>query len=194
MRVDVRVVAATHRDLAAMVQEGTFRADLYYRLSVLTLRVPPLRDITEDVPLLVDAFIEQLKLNCRVMSDAMAALQRYRWPGNVRELRNVLERAAVFCQNGEIRAKDLLLPDAPGGANPAPAPAASPQATPAPAPAAATTTSAGASASRSELKEIERQMILEALERNDNNKTAAARDLDMPLSTLKRRLKDYQID
>ncbi|MCB1715853.1 MAG: sigma 54-dependent Fis family transcriptional regulator [Candidatus Competibacteraceae bacterium] len=199
VRVDVRVVAATHRDLAMMVQEGSFRADLYYRLSVLTLRVPPLRDISQDIPLLVKSFIQRLGLNCQIMPDAMEALKRYHWPGNVRELRNVLERAAVLCKNGQVGVADLMLPGSAASAMPipqntaykSPPPSPAGQALPGAVPAG---TSSAASASRSDLKELERQMIIEALARNGNNKTATARELDIPLSTLKRRLKDYQIE
>ena len=188
VRVDVRVVAATHRDLAAMVQEGSFRADLYYRLSVLTLRVPPLRDISQDIPLLVNSFIERLGLNCQILPEALEAMKRYHWPGNVRELRNVLERAAVLCKNGKVSASDLMLPKASG------APSQTMQSTTPASGMASSMLGAQASQSRSDLKDMERQMIIEALARNGNNKTAAARDLDIPLSTLKRRIKDYQIE
>ncbi|MCB1811193.1 MAG: sigma-54-dependent Fis family transcriptional regulator, partial [Candidatus Competibacteraceae bacterium] len=171
----------------------------YYRLSVLTLRVPPLRDISQDIPLLVKSFIQRLGLNCQIMPDAMEALKRYHWPGNVRELRNVLERAAVLCKNGQVGVADLMLPGSAASAMPipqntaykSPPPSPAGQALPGAVPAG---TSSAASASRSDLKELERQMIIEALARNGNNKTATARELDIPLSTLKRRLKDYQIE
>lgn len=185
-RVDVRVVAATHRDLATMVQDGTFRADLFYRLSVLTLRVPPLRAIRQDIPLLVNSFIKRLGLNCHILPEAMQALKSYHWPGNVRELRNVLERAAVLCKNKQVRAADLMLPGS--GTQSGQLSSALPVV-----PAQPTSSNASSSQSRSDLKDMEKQMIIEALERNNNNKTATARELDIPLSTLKRRIKDYQI-
>jgi transcriptional regulator with GAF, ATPase, and Fis domain len=99
-RVDVRVVAATNHDLEAAVKDGRFRTDLYYRLSVFPIVLPPLRDRTEDIPQLVWGFItaQQRRLgrhNERVPSAAMEALQRYNWPGNVRELQNVVERAMI---------------------------------------------------------------------------------------------------
>jgi len=191
IRIDARVVAATHRDLAMMVQEGTFRADLYYRLSVLTLRVPPLRDIREDIPLLVNSFVERLGLSCKITPEAMTALQNYNWPGNVRELRNVLERAAVLSQTGQIKPADLMLPS--GGSSPMP-PSQQPVPNALSQGGAAASNPSAKGGSRSDLKEMERQMIVEALARNGNNKTATARELDIPLSTLKRRLKDYQID
>jgi DNA-binding NtrC family response regulator len=182
--VDVRVVAATHRDLQAMVCAGQFRTDLFYRLSVVPLRVPALREITEDIPPLVDAFLKRLEQTCHVMPDALQALQQYAWPGNVRELRNVIERAAILCQDGCIRVHDLHLPgelqtaqtelNAPADSGEAHTDSNSP--------------------SRSKLRELEQRMILDTLVRNGDNKTAAARELGIPLSTLKRRLKDYQAD
>lgn len=111
VRVDVRVIAATHRDLGAMVQAGSFRADLFYRLSVIQVKVPALREIPEDIPLLVKHLLDKLVLRCRLSAEAMEALQRYHWPGNVRELRNVLERASVLCQEGEIWPEHLGLPE-----------------------------------------------------------------------------------
>jgi DNA-binding NtrC family response regulator len=176
LRVDVRVIAATHRDLKAMMEAGTFRADLFYRLSVVPIQVPALREIREDIPLLVRHFINTLALNCRLSNEAMEALQRYSWPGNVRELRNVIERAAVLLQGKEIRPEDLRLPESP-------APTAK-DSTPSPA--------GQATAAHSQLKELERIMILEAMARNRNNQAAVARELGIPLSTLKRRLKDYR--
>lgn len=174
--VDVRVIAATHRDLEAMVEAGTFRADLYYRLSVITMRVPPLREILDDIPLLVQNFARRLNLGCRITPDALSELQRYAWPGNARELRNVLERATVLRQGGEIRPEHLLLTAARRDAPQAKAEAAATE---------------PASSSSAQLKMLERQMIQDALARNGNNKAAAARALDMPLSTLKRRIAEF---
>jgi DNA-binding NtrC family response regulator len=193
-RVDVRVVTATHRDLQNMVQLGDFRADLFYRLSVVPILVPPLREVFSDIPLLVRHLVDKLDLNCRVPMETMAALQRYSWPGNVRELRNVLERAAVFQQGGVIRPQDLHLP-AGGGAPPPSCPPLSSESVPPPASGASgsvTEPDGGASASMAQLKELERRMILDAMARHGNNKAAVARELGIPLSTLKRRLKDYQ--
>jgi DNA-binding NtrC family response regulator len=110
--VNVRIIAATHRDLRAMVRQGTFREDLYFRLSVVRLDVPPLRDRRADIPLLCEHFLRQLALTYdepakRIAPEALAALESYRWPGNVRELRNALERAVVFAPNGHITVADL---------------------------------------------------------------------------------------
>jgi DNA-binding NtrC family response regulator len=109
--VDVRVVSATHRDLEAEISAGRFRQDLYYRLRVVTLEIPPLRAHKEDLPLLVAAFLGQLgarhRRSLRVSREAEEILRRYDWPGNVRELRNVLEGALVLCRRDEIGAADL---------------------------------------------------------------------------------------
>jgi len=105
--VDVRIIAATNRDLAMAVQEGLFREDLYYRLNVFPIRVPPLRERREDIPLLVWAFVRHYEQAMgkeikRIPQDNMAALQTYPWPGNVRELRNVVERAMILCQGASL--------------------------------------------------------------------------------------------
>jgi formate hydrogenlyase transcriptional activator len=108
-RVDVRLIAATHRDLAAMIKQGTFREDLYYRLKVFPIHVPPLRQRTEDIPKLVQYFIQlnARRLNKRIdeiPSATMEALIRYRWPGNVRELQNFIERAVILSPHTVLRA------------------------------------------------------------------------------------------
>ena len=133
LRVDVRVITATHRDLEAMVKIGAFRADLFYRLSVVPIEVPALREIRDDIPLIARHLCERLQLHCRLSAAALEALQNYSWPGNVRELRNVLERAAVMCGEREIRPENLRLPKTAAAVQinppviPAPAPAAPPQ-------------------------------------------------------------------
>ena len=106
LRVDVRVVAATHRDLAAMVHDGRFREDLYYRLRGATLSVPPLRERVGDLPLLIAAFLSERRKRLEVTPDALRVLQRYAWPGNVRELRSEVLRWTVFC-DGRVRPSDL---------------------------------------------------------------------------------------
>ena len=203
LRVDVRVITATHRDLEAMVKVGAFRADLFYRLSVVPIEVPALREIREDIPLLVRHLCERLQMNCRLSAKALEALQNYSWPGNVRELRNVLERAVVLCGEREIGPEDLRLPKIAAPVQniaPAPAPAVSPpepgSIASAPSPdgsGPAIKRSQSISNARIHLRDIERRMIVEALERTNGNKAAVARELGIPLSTLKRRLKDYRI-
>lgn len=184
IRVDVRVITATHRDLAAMVKAGRFRADLYYRLSVVPIEIPMLREISSDIPRIARHLCKQLQLSCRLSEAALQALQCYSWPGNVRELRNVLERAAVLRGDQEVRPEDLRLPRDELAASVASV-----------TPVAGYGGDAGARSSaadaRAHLKDMERQMILDALARNQNNKAAVARELGIPLSTLKRRIKDY---
>jgi DNA-binding NtrC family response regulator len=188
VRVDVRVLAATHRDLDAMVRAGLFREDLFFRLSVLTVPVPPLRAVRDDIALLAEHFVRQLGLRCRLSAAASEALRAYPWPGNVRELRNVLERAAVLCGGRAIEPEHLRLPRL----EPA-APAAGDVGVAA----AADASLVGSDGSRvprltaGELKILERRMIEQALARNGNNKAAAARELGISLSTLKRRLAGY---
>ncbi len=199
LRVDVRVITATHRDLETMVAAGAFRADLFYRLSVVPIELPALREIPEDIPLIARHLSERLQLNCRISEAAMAMLQSYAWPGNVRELRNVLERAAVMCGERDIQpedlrlSKDIRLSKEPSAVrSPAPisaisTPPVAPASPPPPAP------QPNAAAARAHLKDMERQRILDSMARNQNNKAAVARELGIPLSTLKRRLKEYQI-
>jgi formate hydrogenlyase transcriptional activator len=108
IRVDVRLIAATHRDLAQMVTEGTFRSDLYYRLNVFPIRLPPLRERPDDIPLLVRHFAHQhaqrlQKVVHTIPAEALEALTRYPWPGNIRELQNVIERAVILTRDGVLR-------------------------------------------------------------------------------------------
>jgi len=112
IQVDVRLVCATHRDLTDMVAKGTFREDLYYRLHVVPIRLPPLRERAEDVPLLLDHYLRQFATENavtapRLSPGALAALQKYAWPGNIRELRNFCENAVVLKRGGEITEYDL---------------------------------------------------------------------------------------
>ncbi len=112
VKVDVRIIAATHRDLEEAVQKGCFREDLYYRLYVIPMMLAPLRDRKSDIPLLTDYFLQQT--NCKnkrgvagISAVAMAAMMKYSWPGNVRELKNLVERLVVLTGDGEIGAHDL---------------------------------------------------------------------------------------
>src|SRR6185369_2611925 len=111
-KVDVRVIAATNRDLAGAVTAGRFREDLYYRLKVVTIELPPLRERREDVPLLVDHLVRRAARECRktvsgVSEAALALLCGYHWPGNVRELAHVLERGVALAQQEMLTAEDL---------------------------------------------------------------------------------------
>jgi formate hydrogenlyase transcriptional activator len=114
-KVDVRVVAATHRALEEMIVEKQFRLDLYYRLNVFPISIPPLRERPEDIPLLVRHFVQQFaqqmnKTIDAVSSETMEALTRYPWPGNIRELQNVIERAVVLYKKGDLSVKQSCLP------------------------------------------------------------------------------------
>jgi len=109
--VDVRVISATHRDLAAEIRAGRFREDLYYRLRVVTIELPPVRAHKADIPVLAEAFLQmhaiRLGRTARLTREAAAAIERYDWPGNVRELKNALERSLVLCRGEEIGVEDL---------------------------------------------------------------------------------------
>jgi DNA-binding NtrC family response regulator len=124
IQVDVRIVAATHRDLEQEVQEGRFREDLYYRLRVVEIVLPPLRQRPEDIPLLAERFLDQIaerltRERKRMSEEAVARLMRHPWPGNVRELRNAVEQATVLSSGARIEAEDLRLDILPSGAPPA---------------------------------------------------------------------------
>lgn len=178
VEVDVRIVAATNRDLEALVREGTFREDLYYRLAVFPIRIPPLREHPEDIPHLVSYF---LKRNAggktfRITPEALDALMAYSWPGNVRELQNVVERASILSDDGII-GRELLPANIVEGMHDR-----IPHAT-----------SEGDSASPRSLEEIEKQAILQALERSHGNQTAAARMLGIPRHVLLYRMKKFGI-
>jgi PAS domain S-box-containing protein len=183
VRADVRVIAATNRDLDALVAEGDFRRDLYYRVNVVRLRVPPLRERKEDIPLLAGHFVERFnrlqgKAVTGVSREAMAVLLAHDYPGNVRELENVIERAFILCEEGDIERRHLpedLLPRA-----------ASPDGE------AESTAERGAADGgdlASAVRAAERRAILDALERNAGNREAAARDLGLHKSTLFRKVR-----
>ncbi|HRI08001.1 MAG TPA: sigma-54 dependent transcriptional regulator, partial [Nannocystaceae bacterium] len=178
LSVDVRVIAATHRDLAAMVQAGRFREDLLYRLSVIQTNLPPLRERQSDIPALVEHFAASLGESIGRRIDgiapaAMDALVRYRWPGNVRELRNVVERALVL-GDGPILDIDDLPPELARAAS------LTPTQPPPPASEAAVRT----------LAELERDAIVQALAVTQGNKARAAALLGIDRTTLYRKLKD----
>jgi two-component system, NtrC family, response regulator GlrR len=115
LRANVRVIAAANSDLEAAIREGRFRRDLYYRLNILRIHMPPLRDRAEDIPLLAQQFVERYSAQFgksvqRISPSALEALSRYRWPGNIRELENVIERAVILCEQDELSAMDMDLP------------------------------------------------------------------------------------
>jgi DNA-binding NtrC family response regulator len=121
--ISSRILAATNRDLKSAIEQGRFRADLYYRLNVISIHIPPLRERREDIPLLVDHFVEKFNIEMGkqvhgVSEDAMRILMDNDWPGNARELRNVIERAMVVAKGNVITESDVSLPSTPGSANP----------------------------------------------------------------------------
>jgi len=115
--VDVRIIAATNKDLEGLTKKGLFREDLYYRLNVMPLIISPLRERPEDIPMIASFLLEEIKKTLgkkeigKFTDEAVALLSSYQWPGNVRELRNVIERAAILCRQGDILVKHLILPD-----------------------------------------------------------------------------------
>ena len=188
--VDVRIITASHRDLNQMVSDGKFRDDLLYRLKVVELRIPPLRERTDDIPLLVHAFLAQFnKEHAKhirgISDDALRSLTAYPWPGNVRELKNVIERMVIFCEDEELQARHLPYDFKPGHA-----PILSTL------PGAAATLQPPISADEgilaAPLDEVEKRAIMKALEETGGNKTQAARVLGIGLRTLHRKLKQYE--
>jgi two-component system, NtrC family, response regulator PilR len=178
--VDVRILSATHKNLSALVAEGKFREDLFYRVNVIELRVPSLRERPEDVPELAEAILRRLGRRMKISppmlgKDALAAFESYPFPGNVRELENILERAITLSTGGEISADDIQLRPTRGDA---------------PAPANAQI----AGALGNQLEDIERDAIRRALEQTRYNKTAAARVLGMSFRALRYRIKKLGIE
>ncbi|MDI1254311.1 sigma-54 dependent transcriptional regulator [Thermomonas sp.] len=190
--VDVRILSATHKKLGMLVDEGRFRHDLYYRINVIELRVPPLRERREDLPLLANAILARLATAQQrpvptLHTDASEALSRYNFPGNVRELENILERAFALADDDSIRSADLRLPEnRPSG--PAQAAAAHLD------PSLIDPRESAASALPSFIEEIERKAIEQALTDNRYNKTRAAAQLGITFRALRYKLKKLGID
>jgi DNA-binding NtrC family response regulator len=181
IRVDVRILSATNRDLRSAVADGGFRSDLYYRLNIVPIWVPPLRERIADIPLLVDSFISQFnrefgKNVVGVTADAMQALMRYNWPGNVRELKNLIERMMILGAERQIGLSDLptdihrpatLVADADGALR--------------------------LPESGIDLDELERNLLLQALERCRGNQTAAGRLLGLNRDQVHYRMEKYSL-
>jgi len=180
IKVDVRILAATNRDLEKMIADGAFREDLYYRLAVVSIRMPPLRERVDDIPFLVDAFLEThsqrlARPRPAIQKEVYSAFNLYSWPGNIRELENVIERALVLDKDGVVGLDDLPdrlrtreqrignlrieLPDE------------------------------GIS-----LEKVERELILTALEKHNWNQTRAAAYLDITRSTLLYRMQKHGLE
>jgi DNA-binding NtrC family response regulator len=185
LKVDVRIVAATHRDLEEEVQKGAFREDLFYRLFVIPIQLPPLRERLDDIPLLIEHF--RHKLNTEkgtevdgVANDAMQALLGHNWPGNVRELANLMERLAVLTGDGIIELGDLPAKIR-AGANTSGATQLFPQ-----------MTAEGVSLSTA-VSEFEKNLIYQSLEKTDWVKNKAAKLLQVKRTTLVEKIKRYEL-
>jgi len=183
VEVDVRVVAATHRNLEKEVEEGRFREDLYYRLKVVQLELPPLRERGEDLPALCDRFLEQVaerlgREKRRLSSEALACLAQHAWPGNVRELRNVLEQAAVLSSGEEIEEADLqLAPGRPPHASTSSTASDDPDAT-------------FSDAKKQMIESFEREFLLNALRANEGNVSQTARSIGMVRQRLQQKIRE----
>ena len=175
IRVDVRIIAATNRDLNTAIAEGKFRADLFYRLNVLPIHVPPLRDRKEDIPLLVEHFLRHHASTrgreLRTLDETTTRmLESYPWPGNVRELQNVIERWAALCESGDVSMDESWLPAVEAGTDPGPEHLAT---------------------LTDHVEAVERKVIHEALEAVHGNQSEAARRLGMSRGSLLARLRKY---
>jgi DNA-binding NtrC family response regulator len=180
LRVDVRMVAATNKDLTQEVAAGGFRQDLYYRLNVINIYLPPLRERRADIPLLAAHFLryysEQNDKEVKgIQAEALRHLQTHNWPGNIRELQNVIERAVVLTQQSVITAEELHLETQPE-------------------PSFLSTGAQFVLPATATLAQIEREAIVQALQHNHGNRQAVARQLGIGAATLYRKFKAYQIE
>ncbi len=180
--VDVRVVAATNRDLRAMVDDGRFRGDLYYRINVLSLDLPPLRDRPDDIPILIDFFLKKHLRNSThpingLMPEVKKLLLNYSWPGNVRQLESAIERAILLCEGELIAVEDLPLEVRQQESVPAAGP----------------DTGFKLPATGIDFEDVERSLIMQAMERTDYNITKSAKLLGLTFRTLQYRLDKFGI-
>jgi two-component system response regulator PilR (NtrC family) len=190
--IDVRVLSATHKNLAALVQAGKFREDLYYRINVIDIRVPALREHASDIPELAAALLRRLSRRLggeapELGAEALTALEGYGFPGNVRELENILERALTLCAGDQIGVADLQLRTAAAGTAPGGGAAAGGMAS-------AGLPATGGEALGDQLEHMERDAILKALEQTRYNKTAAARLLGITFRALRYKVKKLGIE
>jgi two-component system, NtrC family, response regulator AtoC len=181
MAADVRVITATNKRLEELVQAGTFREDLYFRLKVVRLELPPLRDRHGDVLLLARVFLKEFALENEkpvrdFTTDALEAMTHYRWPGNVRELRSAVEHAVLFCRGERVALRDLPAELRGGGDG------------------LASETRRGTTAGAVTVKEAEKQLIVRALKDCGGNRTDAAQKLGMSRRTLHRKLHSYHLE
>lgn len=188
--VNVRILSATHKALPDLVQQGEFRQDLFYRINVIEVNVPPLRERRSDIPILTDHILERLASTNRepraeLTREAAEALSNYRFPGNVRELENILERAVALCEDYRITARDLDLREA--------EPARIETAAPTDSEDKAALAETGMSL-ESYMDEIEKQAIMRALDKTHWNRTAAAKDLGITFRALRYKLKKLGLE
>ncbi|MEX2607562.1 MAG: sigma-54 dependent transcriptional regulator [Kiritimatiellia bacterium] len=178
IEVDTRLLAATNRDLRQMVEEGTFREDLFFRLNVVQVTLPPLRRRREDIPMLLNHYLKEFREeNARDLdgftAEAMDALTQYAWPGNIRELRNVMERMVVLSRGDKLTLRDVP-PEIKEGKAPV--------------------TSTGPLKGATSMQEAEKKMIMQALSDNRSNRTRAAEQLGISRRTLHRKLHEFQLE
>jgi len=170
--VDIRLICATNMDLSRMVREGSFREDLYYRINMFEIEIPPLRERLEDLPLLVNYYLEQFKTRYNkpgigLSTTVMRRLKKYHWPGNIRELKNAVERAVILEKNGQITAEALFPPRQGEHTD--------------------------ESARSYDLVENEKRLILDVIRKNRGNMTNTAKDLGIERTALYRRIKKYSL-
>ncbi len=177
LKVDVRVVATTNRDVGRAIEKNEFRSDLFYRLNVVPIKIPPLRQRAGDIPLLADHFIE--KYNAldgrdvkKMTNDAVTKLVGLSFPGNVRELENIMERAVLLCDGEAINARDLFIEEAVGNTPP--------------------NGELPADLMSAPLKEVEKKLIFHTLDRTNGNRTHAAKMLGISVRTLRNKLNEYK--
>ncbi len=200
--IDVRILSATHRELSKLVEQGQFRQDLFYRINVIEVRVPPLRERSEDIPSLADRYLDRIAPEWGIERPAISAaasraLVNYAFPGNVRELENILERAIALCENNRIEVDDLRLPEiGPRESLPSSASATTTGSTVTTSlPPANATTDAGAKPNLVDyIDSLERDAIVKALEECRYNKTKAAAKLGITFRALRYKLKKLEIE
>lgn len=178
INVNVRLIAATNRNLAQEVKDKRFREDLFYRLNVFEIHTPPLRERKEDIPLLVDHFLNQQSASLRLSEEAMEAVMRYDWPGNIRQLENALERASVLAENGMIQVNDL--PSKVIGSDTREEALFMPQ-----------NALTSPPLNQESLIQLEKEMLLKTLQENNWNQSKTAKKLGIKRATLQYRMQKY---
>ncbi len=167
--VDIRLISATNRDIPAMVQQGLFREDLFYRINTIHIEIPPLRERGDDILLFIDIFMKRYsakygRQDIRMHDQTIDKLRSYSWPGNIRELQHTIEKAVILCENGIIRPKDIML---------------------------ITPSYINTCTMSQSLDQMEQQAISSAISRTGGNLTAAATDLGISRQTLYNKLKRF---